>query len=320
MHLTASPIDWYAARAAGIVAYLLLTAVVAIGVGLAGRMNGKGWPSFAVADVHRFGGLLVGTFIGIHVLTIAVDSYMRFSLAQLAVPFASSYRPIWVALGIVAAELLLALAIANRLRHTLRFRWWKRTHYLNFAVWAAATLHGIGSGTDRGALWMTAIYAASVALVLALLAVRTGRRSWVPAGVAAGALPLLLAVGPLHHTPRAWNGASFTDTLSGSIRERQGDTASIVSMTGNGRGDQPVLVRADLLLPTSGTTQTEFRMEYLRQRADLQRHGDVHARHRLRRHVPAAGRLGAVGHGRLAPRARLVARRTHRVARARRLS
>ena len=264
MHLTASPIDWYAARAAGIVAYLLLTAVVAIGVGLAGRMNGNGWPSFAVADVHRFGGLLVGMFIGIHVLTIAVDSYMRFSLAQLAVPFASSYRPIWVALGIVAAELLLALAIANRLRHTLRFRWWKRTHYLNFAVWAAATLHGIGSGTDRGALWMTAIYAASVALVLALLAVRTGRRSWVPAGVAAGALPLLLAVGPLHHTPRAWNSASFTDTLSGSIRERQGDTASIVSMTGNGRGDQPVLVRADLLLPASGTTQTEFRMEYLR--------------------------------------------------------
>ncbi len=263
MHLTASPVDWYAARAAGIVAYLLLTSVVAIGVGLAGRMNGKSWPSFAVAEVHRFGGLLVGTFIGIHVLTIAIDSYMRFSLAQLAVPFTSSYRPVWVALGIVAAELLLALAIANRLRRTLRYRWWKRTHYLNFAVWAAATLHGIGSGTDRGALWMTAIYAASVALVLALIAVRTGRRSWVPAGVAVGALPLLFAVGPLHHTARVWNGASFTDTLNGSIRERQGATASIVSMTGNGRGDQPVLVRADLLLPASGSTQTAFRMEYL---------------------------------------------------------
>jgi hypothetical protein len=264
VHLTASPVDWYAARAAGIVAYVLLTAVVAIGVGLAGRLNGKGWPSFAVAEVHRFGGLLVGTFIGIHVLTIAVDSYMRFSPGALAIPLVSSYRPVWVALGIVAAELLLALAVANRLRRTLRHRWWKRTHYLNFAVWAAATLHGIGSGTDRGAPWMTAIYATSIALVFALIAVRTGRRSWIPAGVAAGALPLLLTLGPLHSAQRAWNGASFTDRLTGSIRERQGDTASIVSMTGNGRGDQPVLVRADLLLPAAGGTQTAFRMEYLR--------------------------------------------------------
>jgi hypothetical protein len=217
-----------------------------------------------VAEVHRFGGLLVGTFIGIHVLTIAVDSYMRFSPGALAIPLVSSYRPVWVALGIVAAELLLALAVANRLRRTLRHRWWKRSHYLNFAVWAAATLHGIGSGTDRGAPWMTAIYATSIALVFALIAVRTGRRSWIPAGVAAGALPLLLTLGPLHSAQRAWNGASFTDRLTGSIRERQGDTASIVSMTGNGRGDQPVLVRADLLLPAAGGTQTAFRMEYLR--------------------------------------------------------
>ena len=83
MHLTSSPIDWYAARAAGIVAYLLLTAVVSVGVGLAGRMNGKGWPRFAVEDVHRFGGILVGTFIAIHVATIAIDSYLPFSLTSI---------------------------------------------------------------------------------------------------------------------------------------------------------------------------------------------------------------------------------------------
>ena len=140
MHLTVIA-DRLVRRSRGrIVAYLLLTAVVAVGVGLAGRMNGKGWPRFAVEDVHRFGGILVGTFIAIHV----ADDRDRLLHAvhagpARAVPLANSYRPIWTAPGIVAAELLLALAIANRLRHTLRFRWWKRTHYLNFAVWAAAT-------------------------------------------------------------------------------------------------------------------------------------------------------------------------------------
>jgi methionine sulfoxide reductase heme-binding subunit len=123
MHLTSNPIDWYAARAAGIVAYLLLTAVVALGVSMAGRAPGrrwKRWPMFAVEDVHRAGGLLVGTFIALHVATIAIDSYLPFSLGQLAIPLTAHYRPIWTALGIVAAELLLALAVTNHYRDRIR--------------------------------------------------------------------------------------------------------------------------------------------------------------------------------------------------------
>ncbi|HVI19581.1 MAG TPA: hypothetical protein VM712_14480, partial [Gaiellales bacterium] len=161
MHLTSNPIDWYAARAAGIAAYVLLTAVIAIGLALAGKAPGRrwrGWPMFAVEDVHRYGGLLVGTFIGIHIVTIAIDSFLPFSLIQLAVPLAAGYRPIWTGLGIAAAELLLALAITNHYRGRMSHRWWRRAHYANFAVWAAATLHGIGAGTDRNAPWMLAIY------------------------------------------------------------------------------------------------------------------------------------------------------------------
>ena len=119
MHLTSNPIDWYAARAAGIAAYVLLTAVIALGLALAGKAPGRRWrrwPMFAVEDVHRFGGLLVGTFIAIHVVTIGIDSFLPFSLTQLAVPLAAGYRPIWTGLGIAAAELLLALAITNHYR------------------------------------------------------------------------------------------------------------------------------------------------------------------------------------------------------------
>jgi methionine sulfoxide reductase heme-binding subunit len=264
VHLTASPVDWYAARAAGIVAYILLTLVVCVGLGLAGRERLPGWPRFAVEDVHRFGGLMVGAFLTLHIATVAIDSFLPFSIQQLVVPFTATYRPIWVALGIVAAELLLALAIANHYRRRMPYRWWRATHYLNFVVWTAATLHGLGSGTDRGAWWMQAMYVISVASVLMLLARRAGRPKLVPVAAAVGFVPVLLAAGPLALASHPWNAASFHDHLTGQIlQEGGGDGGEIVSMSGSATGSQPVLVRADLLLvPTSGE-QTAFRLEYL---------------------------------------------------------
>jgi methionine sulfoxide reductase heme-binding subunit len=175
MQLTSSPAVWYAARAAGIVAYLLLSTSVVLGLTLAGKQRLERWPRFALEDVHRFAGILAGVFVGIHVLAIAIDSYVPFSLTGLVVPFAASYRPLFTGLGIVAAELLVALAVSNRLRKRISHRLWRRLHYLNFAVWAGATLHGFGSGTDRGTPWLVAIYIWVTGAVLLLLARRLSR-------------------------------------------------------------------------------------------------------------------------------------------------
>ena len=172
MQLTTSPVDWYAARAAGVVAYLLLTGVVVVGIALAGKARTRRWPRFAVEDVHRFGGLLVGAFLALHVLTIAADAYTPFSVGQLVVPFASAYRPLWTALGIVAAELLVAVAVTNVLRSRLPHRTWRRAHYLTFPVWALATVHGVGAGTDRGSTWLLALVLGGVFAVAAALAYR----------------------------------------------------------------------------------------------------------------------------------------------------
>lgn len=122
MHLTSSPADWYAARAAGIAAYLMLSLVVLLGLTMAGRKSLPRWPKFAIEDVHRFAGLLVGTFVIVHVATIAIDAWLPFSIGSIVVPLLSRYRPVWVALGIVAAELLLALAVTNHYRARLRYR------------------------------------------------------------------------------------------------------------------------------------------------------------------------------------------------------
>ncbi len=278
MHLTltSNPVDWYAARAAGIVAYLLLSGVVTLGIAMAGRAPGRRWrrwPMFAVEDVHRVGGLLVGSFIVLHVATIAIDSFLPFSVGQLAIPFAASYRPVWTALGIVAAELLLALAVTNHYRRRIPYRYWRVAHYANFVVWTGATLHGMGSGTDRSTPWMIALFAACTAAVAAAATWRVGVRRGLggvrgpggalAAGGAAAALVVGLSLGPLHTHARPWNAASFTDSLSGQIVQEAGSTRALVSMTGTATGRQNALVRADLLVGVQQLDATSFQLELL---------------------------------------------------------
>src|SRR5207244_11202726 len=126
---------------------------------------------------------------------IAIDSYLPFSPAALVVPLLSRYKPVWTGLGIVAAELLVALAVTNHYRdRRLSYRFWRRVHYLNFAVWGAATLHGLGSGTDRSAPWFLALEAAAVASVAGLTARRFVRRPRLALMGSAAAVACVLAL------------------------------------------------------------------------------------------------------------------------------
>ena len=159
MHLVvASTTTWYAARAGGVVAYLLVSASVLAGILLAGKKRVPGLPRFAVEDVHRFLGLLAGLFIAVHVGSVASTRWCRSRSRQLIVPFTAGYRPLATGLGVVAMELLVAVAITNRLRSRLPYRFWRRAHYATLAVWLLATVHGILSGSDRSQTWLLVLY------------------------------------------------------------------------------------------------------------------------------------------------------------------
>jgi predicted ferric reductase len=165
-------IVWYVARAGGILAYGLLSASVILGLTLSLKAKLPGWPRFAVEDLHRFVGLLAGTFILIHVGALLIDSYVPFSLANVLIPGSDSYRPVSVAFGIVAAELLVALAVTNHYRKALSYGFWRRAHYLNFAVWLLALVHGLAAGTDRNTVWALALYIGTASVVAGLTASR----------------------------------------------------------------------------------------------------------------------------------------------------
>jgi sulfoxide reductase heme-binding subunit YedZ len=174
-------VEWYTARAGGMLAFALLTLTVIAGLTLSGRAKLPGWPRFAVEDVHRFLGLLTGAFVGIHVFALFVDAYMPFSLTQLLVPGAASYRPFASALGVVSLELLLALAITNRYKKRLSYRFWRNAHYLNFSLWILALAHGVLGGSDTGSAWADLLYIVSGAAVAGLVTWRVLGPEPVPA-------------------------------------------------------------------------------------------------------------------------------------------
>jgi sulfoxide reductase heme-binding subunit YedZ len=267
MHVSSNPALWYAARASGVAAYVVLSLVVSLGLSLGGKAQSRTWPRFSVEDIHRFGGLLVGSLVGVHVLAIAADSFLPFSLTQLLVPFTSSYRPIWTGLGIAAAEILVALAITNHYRRRLPYRFWRKAHYLNFAVWTLASLHGLFGGTDRGATWLAILYAASVSTVVTLLVWRFGgsfarSRRLAAGALTAVALPLLI-LGPLRHSAPLWNAAHVDENLTGRVVRAGSAEQQIVSFVGQAGRPQKLLVRADLLVAPETLESTSLQLEYL---------------------------------------------------------
>jgi sulfoxide reductase heme-binding subunit YedZ len=261
--VTASHLDWYTARAAGMLAYVLLTGGVLLGVLLAGRVRLPRWPAFAVTDVHRFVGLLVAVFVGLHVLAIALDTYVHFSLVQILVPGASSYRPLWVALGIVSAELLVAVAVSNLLRRRLGHHRWKRVHYLTFVVWAGAAVHGIGAGTDSNTAWLRLLYVVSIAGVLGAVVWRVGRVRLPVATAGAAAVvvfgfALVLGLGKLPAGLGSTKAAQAAvasppgrveDSFRGSVEQQQGQGGALVSVVGQAGGQRRLAVRLDLVTP-----------------------------------------------------------------------
>jgi methionine sulfoxide reductase heme-binding subunit len=160
---------WYSARGTGVVALVLLTVVMVLGIGARAGREVFGLPRFAVNLIHRNAALIACVLIAIHVTTLLFDPYAQLHLINLIVPFTASYRPFWVGLGATTLDLFAAIIITSLLRHRLGHRTWRTVHWLAYAAWPIAWLHGIGSGTDRGSGWYVTtavICAAAVAAAL----------------------------------------------------------------------------------------------------------------------------------------------------------
>ncbi|HET9893789.1 MAG TPA: ferric reductase-like transmembrane domain-containing protein [Streptosporangiaceae bacterium] len=156
---------WYATRATGVVALVLLTITVVLGIVGVSRLESRYWSRVVTAGLHRNLALLVVAFVAAHVLTTVLDSFVSISLAAAFIPFASSYRPLWLSLGAVAFDLFLALVVTSLLRSRLSYRAWRAVHALAYLSWPLALWHGLGTGTDTRLPWLLAIDALCLAAV-----------------------------------------------------------------------------------------------------------------------------------------------------------
>ena len=176
---------WYLTRGGGAVTLLLLTATVVLGITNSARWASRRWPRFVTERLHRNLSLLVLVFLALHVATAVADGYVPIRWLDAVVPFRSSYRPLWLGLGAVALDLLLAVLVTSLLRARLGHRAWRAVHWLAYGCWPVALVHGLGTGSDAGQAWMLAVDVAAAAAVLAAVWWRLGAATERPAAAVA---------------------------------------------------------------------------------------------------------------------------------------
>jgi methionine sulfoxide reductase heme-binding subunit len=165
---TAGPsVYWYLTRSTGAVALLLLTVAIVLGVIDTKRWSTARLPRFVIDSLHRNVALLALVFLVLHILTSVLDSFASISIVDAFVPFAGSYRPFWLGLGAVAFDLIVAVIVTSLLRARMGFASWRAVHWLTYASWPIALLHGLGTGSDAGSTWLLAL---SVVCMMAMLA------------------------------------------------------------------------------------------------------------------------------------------------------
>jgi methionine sulfoxide reductase heme-binding subunit len=165
---------WYLTRASGTTALILLTLSVVLGVIDVERYTTPRMPRFVIDGMHRTVSLLAVVFLIIHIVTAVLDTFASIPLIDAIVPFAGTYRPLWLGLGATSFDLMLAVVITSLARRRLGYRTWRITHWLASASWPLALLHGLGTGSDIKTTWMVAISGGCLAAVLIAVFIRVG--------------------------------------------------------------------------------------------------------------------------------------------------
>lgn len=177
---------WLATRSTGLVALVLLTTVTVLGIITAGGWATRRWPRVVTQGLHRTVSLLTVAFLVLHIGTTVIDGFAPVGWLDAIVPFATPYKTLWLGLGTLALDLILALIATSLFRTRLSAKSWKALHWTAYGAWALGTVHAIGAGTDKRLTWIVGV-AGLVAVVVAVVA----RVFWPSAPLARGRVPAL---------------------------------------------------------------------------------------------------------------------------------
>jgi DMSO/TMAO reductase YedYZ heme-binding membrane subunit len=163
---------WYLARSSGMVAWVVLAMSVLWGLLLATRVFGRSPGPRWLTDLHRFLGGTAVAFTAIHVGAVVADSYVHFGAADVLVPFASAWRPVAVAWGVISLWMLAAVEISSLFMRHLSRRVWHSIHLVSYLLFFSSTLHALTAGTDTRNQFFMLTADALIATILLLTFVR----------------------------------------------------------------------------------------------------------------------------------------------------
>ena len=148
---------WFLTRASAIVAWVLLTLTALWGILLKTRiLRGADNPDW-LKVTHRYISGLAMTMVAVHIVTLLLDDYIDFGWADVLIPFATSFEPLPVALGVIGFWLLIAIQTTALLAKWLPEAFWKAVHLSSYGVLVLVALHSGLVGTDVGTPWYTAV-------------------------------------------------------------------------------------------------------------------------------------------------------------------
>jgi len=169
--ILSGPMLWFANRGTGFVLLVLLTLSTMLGVLSTARVTSRIWPRMLSQGLHRNVSLLAVTFLGAHVITAVVDTFVDIRWWNAFVPFTGTYKPLSLGLGSFALDLLIAITVTSLLRHRMSHRPWRAVHLLAYGAWVLGLLHGMLIGTDASTSWGTLLnYGCIAAVGVAVLA------------------------------------------------------------------------------------------------------------------------------------------------------
>ena len=158
---------WYLTRSTGLVALVLLTATMALGLLSGVRWQGQSWPRFVTSGLHRNMSALACAVVVVHIVTTLADGFVPIYIQDAVLPFGSAYRPLW--LGLASFDLMLVLIVTSLARTRISYRAWRALHWTAYLCWPAAVVHGLGTGTDTPVRWVLLLTLACVAMIAGLL-------------------------------------------------------------------------------------------------------------------------------------------------------
>ena len=177
---------WYATRASGIVALVLVVLLMITGISsFTGHQFRFMSPIKAWAN-HRTLGIALSIAVAVHVVSILFDTYIKFSITEVLVPFVSTYKrtnllgisvgSLGVALGIFGLYTLGAVVYTSLTKtRTTKPAFWKNVHYLTYALVLFVFFHSLMIGTDFKQLWERVLWISVHLLVLGFVALRLTR-------------------------------------------------------------------------------------------------------------------------------------------------